>query len=436
MADQGETIAAYEKALSELKERLEQSNNEKNSPCRIAVLAVLVARDAVASSIEANRPLNPQTLYCIYELDQQLKDRAMEIVRATEAFTFSDFRDTAHPPDYAWWWSLDKRGPEEEQRRNPLWAILAALFSIMSMIFITVIGQRLIGKASYLQGPTGPLLPNVIKLSGFILAFIAGGSLTATGQKLLGKLLAYIGIAHKFRPRRKAFWAAILMLAALALGLLLPAVALLYHEKGNTYQIQGDWSRARQCYEFALELNPDFPQAHYNLGTIYENYKQYDEAMNEYRTAIKLNSRYNHAYNNLARLYILKQNDFGTALSLIDRGIELTQQTQPDDTQTFYSLYKNRGWAHYRLNAFDLANEDLRQAISYAGQGGAGAHCLRAYVLEAKHEPADEEWQSCLANANADSDEPTWKSDAEQRLYKISQYPADEKIEKQERGKK
>lgn len=429
MASLTEVISAYEKTLHELIELVEQPPNEEVSTCRIAALSVLVARDGIAQSLEDNKPLKPETLYHVYELDQQLKDSAMKIVRATGSFAFLEFRDTAHPADHAWWWWLDKRGPEEEQRRNPLWTILAALFIVIAIALMILIGQRFNNRAGNAKGMS-LLIPTLINIVGFILSFIAGGFLTQTGQRWIGKQLSYIGIEHKLSPGQKAFWSGILMLIAIVISLLIPYIALSYQYEGLYYLQQDDLSRARESYEFALELNPSIPQAHYSLAVTDEDSGQYDDAMNKYKIAIKLDSKFYHAYNNLARLYILKQNDYKLALVLLDKGIELTP---PEDRKVLYSFYKNRGWAHYGLNQLDSAKQDLTQAIDLARQlipakGGAGAHCLMAYVLEAQNESAYEEWHECLAYESEGDVEPSWRSDADQRISKFSK-------EEREKGK-
>ena len=61
----------------------------------------------------------------------------------------------------------------------------------------------------------------------------------------------------------------------------------------------GETAEARQCYEAALKLRPDFPEALNNLGILLEDQGAHDQAEAHYRAALKLQPRSADTLNNL-----------------------------------------------------------------------------------------------------------------------------------------
>ena len=53
----------------------------------------------------------------------------------------------------------------------------------------------------------------------------------------------------------------------------------------------------------AVQLKPDYQQAHNNLGKVYFTLGQYDDALTEYHNALKIDPDFPYAYNNLGVLY-------------------------------------------------------------------------------------------------------------------------------------
>ena len=56
---------------------------------------------------------------------------------------------------------------------------------------------------------------------------------------------------------------------------------------------------AMREYQAALRINPDYSDAHNNLGVVYWQRGRLDEAKREFQTALRLNPRYVAARNNL-----------------------------------------------------------------------------------------------------------------------------------------
>src|SRR5262249_28533751 len=102
------------------------------------------------------------------------------------------------------------------------------------------------------------------------------------------------------------------------------------------------------------------------------------------------------------------------ALKVLNDALDL----KPLEPQVGYSLYKNRGWAHFGLGLYDRAAADLRESLNLR-QEGAAAHCLLAQTLEkqGKEATATPEWEACLAYPAGEADvEASWLSTARERL--------------------
>src|SRR5262249_20248358 len=153
----------------------------------------------------------------------------------------------------------------------------------------------------------------------------------------------------------------------------LPAIARIYNERAVKFQQSDDLKGALKSFERAVNLNPGYAAAHYNLAGAYEDVEAFDEALAEYQTAIRADPRFYFAYNNLARLYLLRRKDHAGALNILNAALDL----KPQEPQVKYSLYKNRGWAHFGLGLYDQAIADLRESLSWRPDGAA-AHCLLA----------------------------------------------------------
>ena len=64
-------------------------------------------------------------------------------------------------------------------------------------------------------------------------------------------------------------------------------------------EARGESAEALACYQRALQLNPDFAEAHNNLGTALQDQGKIAEALACYRRALQLKPDYAEAHNNL-----------------------------------------------------------------------------------------------------------------------------------------
>jgi len=198
-------------------------------------------------------------------------------------------------------------------------------------------------------------------------------------------------------------------------GLLLVAapIARSLNNRGVMLQREGRLSEALHNYQWATFLQPNYPEARYNLGDAYEEIPDYPRAIEQYQRAIDASPVFYPAYNNLARLYLLRLKDPEAAMRLLDRALRL----EPKELSVLYTIYKNYGWANLELQQWTQAEQNLRHAASLdAGRGSA--HCLLGRVLDAQGQKSEaiRQWESCVAFAGQPEVEPEWRNLALEHL--------------------
>ena len=82
-----------------------------------------------------------------------------------------------------------------------------------------------------------------------------------------------------------------------------PDYAEAHDNLGNALKDQGKLDEAVACYRRALELKPDYAEAHNNLGNALKDQGKLDEAVACYRRALELKPDYAEAHNNLGNVF-------------------------------------------------------------------------------------------------------------------------------------
>lgn len=155
----------------------------------------------------------------------------------------------------------------------------------------------------------------------------------------------------------------------------------------------------------ALELSPDFAEAHSNLGWVYSSVYQWEEAIERYNKAIELNPDASTNYVNRGSCYRAlgeldkAMADFTKALELtvnlpsafvgrssvfldrrdLDSAINSADKALQMDGKNVQALI-NRGWARYLKNQQTEALKDLTQAIAL-DQAAMEAYVNRSVIL-------------------------------------------------------
>lgn len=77
-----------------------------------------------------------------------------------------------------------------------------------------------------------------------------------------------------------------------------------WYHKGNVQLKLGDYNDAERCYNRALEIDPNFAEAHNAKAIVFSYRKDHDNAARELRKAITINSSLAIVHENLAKLFI------------------------------------------------------------------------------------------------------------------------------------
>ncbi|MEM9218652.1 MAG: tetratricopeptide repeat protein [Cyanobacteria bacterium P01_F01_bin.150] len=323
------------------------------------------------------------------------------------------WRDSVKPPEGHWWWFPEL--PEDPKDPHAwLWGGFTIALLTVSIALAQDIATRFLTGAPGLWSSIGAIAPVALAL------FASGGALTKVGQQIFEFILASKGPKKRHWPRLKCGVSALLLFGFLGMHTLgLPHVARNFNNNGETFYNNGQWASAQNHFERALSLQPDFPEAQFNLGVLYEEYQENEKAQSEYLKAVQ--AEYLPAYNNLARLYIQEDKHDKAAqllrLALASPKLAEVVKKEPD---LEYVLQKNLGWVRLKQERFLEAETVLNEAKRLNAtleSPRPDAHCLLAQVLQVLDAPsvdnnAEEaspskipdsalvEWKQCLQYAN------------------------------------
>jgi len=72
-----------------------------------------------------------------------------------------------------------------------------------------------------------------------------------------------------------------------------------YYKNGYDYFLQGKYEMAEEYYKKAIELNPDFENAHYWLGKVCKQTGDYAQAIEQWKEVLRINPGNQYAFQNL-----------------------------------------------------------------------------------------------------------------------------------------
>ena len=133
-----------------------------------------------------------------------------------------------------------------------------------------------------------------------------------------------------------------------------PDYAEAHNNLGVALKDQGKLDEAVACYRRALELKPDYAEAHYNLGNALKDQGKLDEAVACYRRALELKPDYAEAHNNLG-VALKDQGKLDEAVACYRRALEL----KPD----YAEAHNNLGVAFKDQGKLDEAVACYRRAL-------------------------------------------------------------------------
>jgi tetratricopeptide (TPR) repeat protein len=131
-----------------------------------------------------------------------------------------------------------------------------------------------------------------------------------------------------------------------------PEVARAHNNLGVFYdKKKGMTDEAIAKFKKAISINPDFEDAHYNLGVNYCKKRMIDGAISEFKKAIEINPDHVGAYYNLGVVYYINKMNYASADHFYKAGL----------------LYLKQGDREGALNAYEglkpTKSEELEKAL-------------------------------------------------------------------------
>ncbi len=138
-----------------------------------------------------------------------------------------------------------------------------------------------------------------------------------------------------------------------------PENANIHNELGLVYRNLGIYEKSIVHFKRALALQPEFPEAQNNLGTVYGLVKELDLALDRFQMAVSdiLYKTPHIAYHNMGLAYY-KKGDYQKAIENYQKAL----RSFPS-----YSLgHENLARAYEATNSFQAAIESYNKSITYA----------------------------------------------------------------------
>ena len=131
--------------------------------------------------------------------------------------------------------------------------------------------------------------------------------------------------------------------------------AIAYNELSLELTDQGDYDKAIEYLDKAIELDPNYANAYYNRARNHDRKYYYEDAISDYSRAIELDPEFAWAYVNRGWVYSA-MGDYDQAIRNYTKGIEL----DPSDKLAFY----DRGDIYLYQGNYELAVDDYTKAIN------------------------------------------------------------------------
>ncbi|MCL4298815.1 MAG: tetratricopeptide repeat protein [Anaerolineae bacterium] len=402
----------------------------KNISSSEKVLDSLITRDRIAHLWRTAGPADLITAGLIAQGDQQLKAMAQSISHMKE---LKAWRESFNPSTEAWWWPAPsaEKPPGFLERFDWLWTAVALTFLTIAIGLVTDIAPR------FLSGGPDTWGALVVVIQSVLALLTTSSILTKTGQDAAKRILNSLKFPRRLWEEAGLIVALLVLIALIIFRLLLPRIAVSYNNSGIENHCNGRLSTAQLDYTRALKLNPDYSEAHFNLGLLFEELQDTKQAQSHYQNVVQQGELVI-GYNNLAHLYILEKN-YAAAIPLlstslqklekgeIKEGLVRCQPTSDITNQNVeqapaellrYEILKNLGWARLGQERYYEAEPYLEKAINLIPDK-APAYCLRAQVREGQGDAdnALKDWETCLQFASSyNADEDVWIGLARQKF--------------------
>jgi tetratricopeptide (TPR) repeat protein len=144
-----------------------------------------------------------------------------------------------------------------------------------------------------------------------------------------------------------------------------------YNNRGNAYMRNGDYARAIEDFNAAIDHDPKFVGAFKNRGIARTQRSEFDRAIDDFNRAIGLDANSAPLFHERGRA-LFNKGEYDLAIRDFDAAIQL------DDR--YFPAFNSRGLARQKQLDFDRAIEDFETVIALAPNQSAGYN-NRAQVL-------------------------------------------------------
>ncbi len=127
-----------------------------------------------------------------------------------------------------------------------------------------------------------------------------------------------------------------------------------YFNLANTFKILNKSNEAEINYKKAIKLNPNNSAVYNNLASLFHENKKYEDARINYEKAIKLNPKFFEAFNNLG-VTLREQNKLDESIIAYKKAISINQN--------YVDAYNNLGIAFKQQGELDEAELNYKKAI-------------------------------------------------------------------------
>ncbi len=170
-----------------------------------------------------------------------------------------------------------------------------------------------------------------------------------------------------------------------------PEYADAYYNLGTLYMKKEMRAEARQSFERALQLRPDYPDALNNLGLLAAQEGHADEAISYFQRAVEKNPEYVIGLQNLGNLY-REQGRWAESQRALERALYIA----PEDPELNYSL----GMLFARQDDTGRASEYLHKAVKLRPDYPEALNNLGVlYLRTGKREQATAAFEECIRMA-------------------------------------
>ncbi|MCK5092351.1 MAG: tetratricopeptide repeat protein [Gammaproteobacteria bacterium] len=150
---------------------------------------------------------------------------------------------------------------------------------------------------------------------------------------------------------------------------------------GSALKAKGNLQIAKDTFIRAIELNPGFALAHFNLGNTYKILDEYDKAIASYKRATEINPLYCDAFHNLATVYEI-QRRYQDAKQAYQQAILIN----PDNAASQFNL---AGTLRH-LGELDAAVNAYKRTLELNPDNPSAHHLLSALTGQTTEAPPNE----------------------------------------------